>query len=141
MEGFWQRMKEVMGAGRCFANLQQLYERTRQVLMAHQERPMYACSWERISPRILWMLLAHALLATSHGSPRALTLLICKTPRYCLVNCPELCVICLTVWDIFIPTGDDWLYTVFTQEVLCPMRRIRAYMLAPRKGAQGIQHA
>ena len=54
---------------------------------------------------------------------------------------PEPCVIGITVWDIVIPTGDYWLYTVFTQEVLCPMRRVRAYTLAPRKGAEGIQHA
>jgi len=40
IEGFWRRMKEVIGAGRCFENLHQLYRRTRQVLMAHQERPI-----------------------------------------------------------------------------------------------------
>jgi len=45
IEGFWRRMKEVMGAGRCFEDLHQLYQRTRQVLMAHQERPIYEFSW------------------------------------------------------------------------------------------------
>jgi len=45
IEGFWRRMKEAIGAGRCFADLPQLYRRTRQVLMAHQERPIYAFSW------------------------------------------------------------------------------------------------
>ena len=45
IEGFWRRMKEVIGAGRCFEAFPQLYRRTRQVLMAHQERPIYACSW------------------------------------------------------------------------------------------------
>jgi transposase len=45
IEGFWRRMKEVIGAGRCFEDLQQLYRRTRQVLMAHQERPIYEFSW------------------------------------------------------------------------------------------------
>jgi len=45
IEGFWRRMKEVIGAGRCFEDLPQLYRRTRQVLMAHQERPIYAFSW------------------------------------------------------------------------------------------------
>ena len=45
IEGFWRRMKEVIGAGRCFENLHQLYQRTRQVLMAHQERPIYEFSW------------------------------------------------------------------------------------------------
>ena len=45
IEGFWRRLKEVIGAGRCFGDLQQLYRRTRQVLMAHQERPIYEFSW------------------------------------------------------------------------------------------------
>jgi transposase len=45
IEGFWRVMKEKIGAGRCFAALQQLYQRTRQVLMAHQERPIYAFHW------------------------------------------------------------------------------------------------
>ena len=45
IEGFWRRMKEVIGAGRCFDDLHQLYRRTRQVLMAHQERPIYEFSW------------------------------------------------------------------------------------------------
>ena len=45
IEGFWRVMKDVIGAGRCFPDLHQLYHRTRQVLMAHQERPMYAFHW------------------------------------------------------------------------------------------------
>jgi len=45
IEGFWRVMKDTIGAGRCFANLHLLYQRTRQVLMAHQERPIYACHW------------------------------------------------------------------------------------------------
>jgi hypothetical protein len=45
IEGFWRRMKEVIGARRCFENLHQLYRRTRQVLMSHQERPIYEFSW------------------------------------------------------------------------------------------------
>jgi transposase len=45
IEGFWRRMKEVIGAGRCFEDLQQLYRRTRQVLMANQERPIYEFAW------------------------------------------------------------------------------------------------
>lgn len=45
IEGFWRRMKEVIGAGRWFADLHQLYRRTRQVLMAHQERPIYEFAW------------------------------------------------------------------------------------------------
>jgi DDE superfamily endonuclease len=45
IEGFWRGMKEAIGAGRCFGDLPQLYWRTRQVLMAHQERPIYAFSW------------------------------------------------------------------------------------------------
>jgi hypothetical protein len=44
-EGFWRVMKDTIGAGRCFANLHLLYQRTRQVLMAHQERPIYAFHW------------------------------------------------------------------------------------------------
>jgi len=38
-------MKDTIGAGRCFADLRLLYKRTRQVLMAHQERPIYAFHW------------------------------------------------------------------------------------------------
>ena len=45
IEGFWRRMKEVIGAGRCFEDLHQLYQRTRQVLWNHQERPIYEFSW------------------------------------------------------------------------------------------------
>jgi len=45
IEGFWRVLKDRIGAGRCFADLHQLYQRTRQVLMAHQERPMYAFHW------------------------------------------------------------------------------------------------
>jgi transposase len=45
IEGFWRVMKDTIGAGRCFSNLQQLYQRTRQVLMAHQERPIYKFHW------------------------------------------------------------------------------------------------
>jgi DDE superfamily endonuclease len=45
MEGFWRVMKDRIGAGRCFPALHQLYQRTRHVLMAHQERPIYAFHW------------------------------------------------------------------------------------------------
>lgn len=45
IEGFWRVMKDVIGAGRCFPDLHRLYQRTRHVLMAHQERPMYAFHW------------------------------------------------------------------------------------------------
>jgi len=45
IEGFWRVMKDRIGAGRCFPALHQLYQRTRQVLMAHQERPIYAFHW------------------------------------------------------------------------------------------------
>src|SRR5215813_4732868 len=45
IEGFWRVMKDASGAGRCLANLHLLYQRTRQVLMAHQERPIYAFPW------------------------------------------------------------------------------------------------
>jgi len=45
IEGFWRVMKDTIGAGRCLSNLQQLYQRTRQVLMAHQERPIYKFHW------------------------------------------------------------------------------------------------
>jgi len=44
-EGFWRVMKDASGAGRCFAHLHLLYPRTRQGLMAHQERPLYAFHW------------------------------------------------------------------------------------------------
>jgi transposase len=42
IEGFWRVMKACIGARRYFANLHLLYHRTRQVLMAHHERPIYA---------------------------------------------------------------------------------------------------
>ena len=45
LEGFWRVMKATIGAGRCCSALQPLYWRTRQVLMAHQERPIYAFHW------------------------------------------------------------------------------------------------
>jgi DDE superfamily endonuclease len=45
MEGFWRVLKERSGAGRCFPDLHQLYQRTRQVLTAQQERPIYAFHW------------------------------------------------------------------------------------------------
>jgi DDE superfamily endonuclease len=45
LEDFWRVMKACIGAGRCCANLPLLYQRTRQVLMAHQERPIYEFHW------------------------------------------------------------------------------------------------
>src|SRR5262244_1978673 len=45
IEGFWRVMKDRIGAGRCFPDLHQLYQRTRHVLMAHQERPIYTFHW------------------------------------------------------------------------------------------------
>jgi DDE superfamily endonuclease len=45
MEGFWRVMKDTIGAGRCFPDLPQLYHRTRRVLMAHYERPIYTFRW------------------------------------------------------------------------------------------------
>jgi transposase len=41
IEGFWRAMKDTIGAGRCFADLHLLYQRTRQGLMAHHEPPIY----------------------------------------------------------------------------------------------------
>jgi hypothetical protein len=38
-------MKDTIGAGRCFPDLRQLYQRTRRVLTAHQERPIYEFHW------------------------------------------------------------------------------------------------
>jgi transposase len=45
IEGFWRVMKDRIGAGRCFPDLHHLYQRTRRVLMAHQERPIYKFHW------------------------------------------------------------------------------------------------
>ena len=45
IEGFWRVMKDTIGAGRCFSDLLQLYQRTRHVLRAHQERPIYEFHW------------------------------------------------------------------------------------------------
>jgi len=42
IEGFWRGRKDRSGAGRCFPDLQPLSQRTRRVLMAHQERPIDA---------------------------------------------------------------------------------------------------
>jgi hypothetical protein len=45
IEGFWRVMKDAIGAGRCFRDLAALYQRTRQVLLAHPERPLYEFHW------------------------------------------------------------------------------------------------
>jgi len=45
IEGFWRVMQDTIGAGRCFAELHLLYQRPRQVLMAHHERPIYEFHW------------------------------------------------------------------------------------------------
>jgi transposase len=45
IEGFWRVMKDKSGAGWYFSDLSQLYQRTRRVLMAHQERPIYEFRW------------------------------------------------------------------------------------------------
>lgn len=45
IEGCWRVLKDRIGAGRCFPDLHQLYQRTRRVLMAHQERPIYEFHW------------------------------------------------------------------------------------------------
>jgi hypothetical protein len=45
IEGFWRVMKDTVGAGRCFDALHQLYQRTRRVLLTHQEQPIYRFSW------------------------------------------------------------------------------------------------
>jgi len=51
IEGFWRVMKDRIGAGRCFPDLHQLYQRTRRVLTEHQARPIYAFHWQPISPQ------------------------------------------------------------------------------------------
>jgi transposase len=45
IEGFWRALKDAIGAGRCVSDLQRLYKRTRHVLMAHREQPIYAFRW------------------------------------------------------------------------------------------------
>jgi hypothetical protein len=45
IEGFWRVMKDALGAGRCVSDLHQLYQQTRQVLMAHREQPIYEFHW------------------------------------------------------------------------------------------------
>ena len=45
IEGFWRVMKDKIGAGRWFSELHLLYQRTREVLMAHQARPIYEFHW------------------------------------------------------------------------------------------------
>ena len=43
--GFWRVRQDAIGAGRCFADLQRFSQRTRQVLLRPQERPIYAFHW------------------------------------------------------------------------------------------------
>ena len=45
IEGFGRGMQDTSSAGRCFGDLPQLSQRTRRVLMAHHERPIYAFHW------------------------------------------------------------------------------------------------
>ena len=45
IEGFWRVRKDAIGAGLCLRDLPTLYQRTRHVLMAHQERPIYEFHW------------------------------------------------------------------------------------------------
>jgi transposase len=51
IEGFWRVLKDRIGAGRCFPDLHQLYQRTRRVLTDHQTRPIYAFHWQLIPPQ------------------------------------------------------------------------------------------
>jgi transposase len=51
IEGFWRVLKDRIGAGRCFPDLPQLYQRTRRVLMAHQERPISTFHGPQIPPQ------------------------------------------------------------------------------------------
>jgi DDE superfamily endonuclease len=50
MEGFWRVMKDTIGAGRCFAEFPQLYQRTRRVLLTPQEQPISHFSWPDYAP-------------------------------------------------------------------------------------------
>jgi hypothetical protein len=45
LEGCGRVMQDTIGAGRCFPALLQLSQRTRHVLRAHQERPIYEFHW------------------------------------------------------------------------------------------------
>ena len=45
LEGFWRVMKDKIGAGRYFPDLTQRYQRTRRMLMAHQERLISEFHW------------------------------------------------------------------------------------------------
>jgi hypothetical protein len=45
IEGFWRVMKDTSGAGRWCPDLLQRSQRTRRVLMAPQERPIYEFHW------------------------------------------------------------------------------------------------
>ena len=45
IEGFWRVLQDRIGAGRCLPDRHQLYHRTRRVLMAHHERPIYEFHW------------------------------------------------------------------------------------------------
>jgi hypothetical protein len=41
MASFWRVMKGTIGAGRCFAGLHQLYQRTQRVLLGPREQLIY----------------------------------------------------------------------------------------------------
>jgi hypothetical protein len=45
IEGVWRVLQDRIGAGRCFPDLHQLYQRTRRVLTDHQVRPIYEFHW------------------------------------------------------------------------------------------------
>jgi transposase len=45
IEGFWRVLKSTVGAGRSLSTLRSLYQRTRQVLMAHQRKPISTFHW------------------------------------------------------------------------------------------------
>ena len=70
MEGFWRTMKDAVGAGRCLSDLQQLYQRTRQVLMAQQEHPIYEFHWRPFPPYTLRVLLFVRELRHESGGHR-----------------------------------------------------------------------
>jgi hypothetical protein len=45
LSGFWRVLQDSSRAGRCFPDLQHLYQRTRRALLAPYEPPVYAFRW------------------------------------------------------------------------------------------------
>ena len=78
--GFWRVLQDAIGAGRCFPDLHQLCQRTRQGLVAHQERPIYVLLWQWMPPRTSWALRTGLQFVPQPGPPSPMCA-SCMLPR------------------------------------------------------------